>query len=298
MRCAIVFSQRTPAFWVQKFSEDLKNSIKDIEVFLLERGDLLLEEPWEFILNLSESPLPLGCEAKTKWGVWFFRFGSSLDLAQFGKEEWYSGNPTQRVTLENSARGILKEGRFKSLLHSLPKHRQSVLSQIISWPGSVLPMLIQIPSYQNQKNTLPETKKSSFLRLILFPFLLVFRKMHWILAFVKRSFMYQQWNIGIVVENTKAKASLVPSKVQWLLKPKWPLCYADPFLVSFQEKKYLFAEKFDFLTKKGSIVSVAIDKDTALGLAVAYEAARECGRAGDLLGRRRVAGQCVARDER
>jgi hypothetical protein len=40
------------------------------------------------------------------------------------------------------------------------------------------------------------------------------------------------------------------------------LCYADPFLVSFQEKKYLFAEKFDFLTKKGSIVSVAIDKDT------------------------------------
>jgi hypothetical protein len=294
MKCGVLQDVSTPSSWAEDCIRELKSLGNELEIVELEvkshlKDDIksvalkgpveetislplhFKEHNFDFIINLSAKKFPSVWARSLPHGGWFYRFGSSdYDPGKFGSFEIFRGIRFQEVALEKvseetATRIILKKGKLKVVLSSIKLHRRSVLSQVSTWPASVAKIVLaskecvlDLAETESLKEQKPLKRAG---RMAIVP-ITAFRRCRMLGAKVVRSFTYQQWNIGRVTSNIRSVEHSQPVGVDWLLKPKWPDCYADPFLIQYQGKEYVFAERYDFLKRKGSIAVFPVDNGT------------------------------------
>jgi hypothetical protein len=82
--------------------------------------------------------------------------------------------------------------------------------------------------------------------------------MHPFFLKIKQLIWQDQWNIAILKtdKQTFLKGKINSDQIQWLFPEKKSRIYADPFLVEYQSKKYIFFEEYDYSSCKG-VISVS-----------------------------------------
>ncbi len=268
VRCGIIFDGEQAPLWAEACIEQLRNRCGRKNLFFIstDRGSLK-EQIGSLYLDFA---LNLNSTESMDWirflphGAWSFRFGESRQDSgdNFGSQELWGNQVVQTVRLESISPdgvvSVLKEGKFRSVLYSLAKHRIAVLTQCADWPAQLVQELIDSGSIQGSlevglgvRNSLESKKSPASLALAAITF---FRWCFHLLGLSKRFFLYSQWNIGMVREGLPALLENSERlAVDWLLELKWPLFYADPFLTSYQGQNFVFAERYDFRKGKGAI---------------------------------------------
>lgn len=276
-RCGILFDGDHTPFWAESIIRSLVDTCGADQVSYISRREESSPEArlaeFDFVINLSRLPIPQGWGKLARHGVWEYRFGDgTFDGKNFGLPEVWRGRGTQRVYLARAGSPdvdglVFRRGIFRVVAHSLRQHRASVISQCASWAGLLAEEIARENSTPIVDRFVPaphlrfkKMRQLAFLAGILL--LLPIRKLTNVAAKIRRVFLYQQWNVGLLRQSNLAQVrDGARASVDWLLKPKWPLCYADPFLTFYSGAPHIFVERYDFKAAKGSISAIPIEAD-------------------------------------
>lgn len=77
----------------------------------------------------------------------------------------------------------------------------------------------------------------------------------------KSLFQVEQWNIGIAPCNIAQFLTIPNQKIKWLKNSKLEVFRADPFGLVRGDKKSIFFETYDRVTRKGKISAIELDKN-------------------------------------
>jgi hypothetical protein len=230
----------------------------------------LLDLQFDFVLLASPIAVPNEWIAGVRHGVWFFRYGASRSGETFGVKEMQRTQTIQEVSLEKLTSGaerILKTGRFKTNVFSMKQHRDSILSQCAVWISSLANEISLAGKVRCDiaPAVVTEVTKSSH-RIV--DEILVFlsckiRKIKKLLFKSRRFFTYSEWNVGLVTNFRQVIPNCLNQlKPRWLLEPKWPIFYADPFIGSFMGQPCLAVERYSYLDRKGEITMFPVHGST------------------------------------
>jgi len=201
----------------------------------------------------------------TKYGVWLYNFCGSLDSSGILPCFWaiYNNEECMEISLLKLAPKpnsiiILKKGRFKIFNDSYIKTLKNILFEISSWiRDTCLDLMNNETQYlygasiRGKSICFPKPNNIEFIK-----FILKIIKNNVIKLFYNL-FIIEQWNIGYL--NTSIDKLLEENKelkINWIFSPKKNEFFADPFLIKYNNNRFIFFEKFKFEKNKGQILVI------------------------------------------
>ncbi len=217
----------------------------------------------DFILRYGFNIIGGDILKAAKWGVWSFHHDDERIIrgGPPGFYEVYHKHITNGVILQQLTDRL--DGGIILQRISLPVIKHSWKAQLdqIYMKSAYLPSraakLIQFgqlcPTLSKSKAPIYKPPTNSIM-------LLFGLKMFWrrIAYHIHTLFLQEDWNtavIPIALEDFLKDSESALKDTKWLDKPKRHQYIADPFLIEWEGETYLFAEKFDYRTGKGFIVS-------------------------------------------
>jgi hypothetical protein len=212
----------------------------------------------DFILDFGMAATTGDLAQTPRYGVWSFAVDG--DDAEGGSPPcfWavYAGAPTLGVALQRLSGGrdghtTLRRGDFKNFPYSYRHTVAHMRSGVTQWPAQVCGEIQRgetAPPLNVPATPLSPRKTATNGRVAGFLVRLAWRFARMVGAGL---FRHDQWNIGIVaapIETFLVAGARPP--VRWLPKPARNHFLADPFPASDDA---LFAEAFDYRTRKGTI---------------------------------------------
>jgi len=209
-----------------------------------------------------------------KYGVWSFHHGDPIafrggppGLWEILKGSRVTGAVLQRLTERLDGGLILRQGRFKTIDHSLRETVDTVLMHSAVWPALVMRELLS-----GNANAATGTAPESLGKLYRYPGNLRFLQFLWIQFSNKLRFhredlnRHEEWNIGVLYQPITALLEDRPNlNIRWLPAPGVGSFRADPFgYVGDDGQVNLLYEKFDHGTGLGEISRVRPKKDNVL----------------------------------
>ncbi len=197
-----------------------------------------------------------------KHGVWSFHHddemkyrGSPPCFWEIYKADPVTGAVLQKLTPRLDGGKILKKGYFKTIDHSYSENLDQVLWETSKWPAYVCKNLDSIvPVLTNSTAPIVRIPKNS--ETLVFALKLFFNQIknrfqHW--------FLSEKWNIGIIAKpiQDSLKSNFLTNILDLNLS-SWQKFYADPFGVKTGDSFQILAEKFDYRSFQGSLVSLSL----------------------------------------
>jgi hypothetical protein len=235
-----------------KFFEDskIKDKLKNIDLLLFfEKNEFIKSQ----IVNLP------------KKGSWMINFGvnefifagfwESLDKKNVTKVE------IQKIKYTNLKKSfsVIDQGFYSTKVSSWFSNRDFVLEKSAILLMKNIRLLNLKLKKKKQKNVFSKNETrprfTSLLKYIIKKYPRAFLRKTLLFLFYPNKKTYTEpshnpWNIHI---GTKINNKLLPFKTSTRIKPKNNQAWADPFLISYKKKDYVFFENFEFSKQKGKI---------------------------------------------
>jgi hypothetical protein len=221
------------------------------------------EAQLDFILNFARQPIGGLVLSACRFGVWGFRYGnkqqhqtSSAGFWEIYYKECVTTASLCRL-LDIHQYVIIKEGFFRTRLHSHSKLVDGIHQELSNWPADSIRQLVKgrlFDDYQiqyvsnNHENLWPSDKQ-----LLRFLIRLLKNKLQNLYKFL---FLADQWNIGVVnrpirdfiqVENLKGATVNSP------VLPNRNVFYADCFAQHIESNLVVYFEYYDYRVRRGNI---------------------------------------------
>lgn len=223
----------------------------------------LKEAQLDFILNFSKQPIDGPILSVCRLGVWVFRYGNKQQYQALPAGFWeiYNHELVTAVSLcqlSNLNEFVtLKEGFFRTKLHSHSDLVDTIHRECQNWPSDVNRQLLEGSSitYNNASSSSNNNEYLWPSNKQMLQFLMRLLK-HKIQNVYKTFFLADQWNIGVVnrpVKDFLHFKNLEGASVEAPSLPNRNVFYADCFARQEDSGIVVYFELYDYRVRRGNI---------------------------------------------
>ncbi|WP_375436917.1 hypothetical protein [uncultured Hymenobacter sp.] len=217
----------------------------------------------DFILSFTDKPINSLVAKLARWGVWYFQLGAQDNRPDLPITFWETSThkivtPAALCQLAGSGETtILKQGFFRTLLHSLSQSATTIYTECANWPADICRQLL---TGSKSTNTAPQPligatdfqlpTNTAALRFLAH------------LAKQKIQHLYNvylqadQWNMGVVdrpIQDFLHPETLSGAKIDAPVLPSRNVFYADCFARQEQSGTVIYFEAYDYRVRRGNI---------------------------------------------